>query len=152
MSEWTRQREQQLEARLAVATPGPWGWGDPGGVVWCDAFAGRTVAECPGCEAPGRPASAQSVFDAALIAEARQDLEDMLGEIKRLRGEVRRLRAGLAVVDVDVVDIVFDGPPGPEGPRFVEAERDGRSVRIGEWVDRGDGTWALRIRSEVRGG
>ena len=43
------------------------------------------------------------------------------------------------------IDIDFDGPPGPVAGRFVEVERDGKSVRFGEWVNRGDGTWALRI-------
>lgn len=32
--------------------------------------------------------------------------------------------------------IVFDGPPGPEGGRFVEVENEhGVSVRAGEWVE-----------------
>jgi hypothetical protein len=43
------------------------------------------------------------------------------------------------------IDIVFDGPPGPEAGRFVEVERDGRSTCIGEWIERPDGCWALRI-------
>jgi hypothetical protein len=44
------------------------------------------------------------------------------------------------------LDIVFDGPPGPECGRFVEVETiEGRSVRVGEWIDRGNGLWALRI-------
>jgi len=44
------------------------------------------------------------------------------------------------------VDIVFDGPPGPEGPRFVEVEdHHGQSISFGEWVERPDGYWALRI-------
>jgi hypothetical protein len=44
------------------------------------------------------------------------------------------------------VDVVFDGPPGPEAGRFVEVENDqGRSIRLGEWVERPDGYWALRI-------
>ncbi len=43
-------------------------------------------------------------------------------------------------------DIVFDGPPSMPAPRFVEAENsDGQSIRIGEWIDRGGGFWALRI-------
>ena len=47
------------------------------------------------------------------------------------------------------VDIVFDGPPGPESGRFVEVENErGRSVDIGEWVHRPDGYWALRISSD----
>ena len=45
------------------------------------------------------------------------------------------------------VDIVFDGPPGPEGPRFVEVEdMKGAGVRVGEWMDRGNGLWALRVK------
>src|ERR1700727_2674026 len=44
------------------------------------------------------------------------------------------------------VDIVFDGPAGREGGRFVEVEDpDGESIRIGEWVTRPDGYHALRI-------
>ena len=45
------------------------------------------------------------------------------------------------------IDIVFDGPPGPEAGRFVEVENElGASVDVGEWMDRGDGLWALRIK------
>jgi hypothetical protein len=46
----------------------------------------------------------------------------------------------------EYIDIVFDGPPGPDGGRFVEVENDcGRSIRVGEWIERQDGFWALRI-------
>lgn len=53
-------------------------------------------------------------------------------------------------VTTRIVDIVFDGPPGPNADghhcNFVEAEDlDGRSLRVGEWIDRGDGLWALRL-------
>lgn len=42
--------------------------------------------------------------------------------------------------------IIFDGPPGPEGGRFVEVENDfGESVKAGEWLKNDDGTWTLRI-------
>jgi len=44
------------------------------------------------------------------------------------------------------IDIVFDGPPGPVCGRFVEVELpDGRSCNVGEWIDRKNGLWALRI-------
>ena len=44
------------------------------------------------------------------------------------------------------IDIVFDGPPAPDGGRFVEVENEaGQSISVGEWIDRGDGLWALRI-------
>ncbi len=40
--------------------------------------------------------------------------------------------------------ITFDGPPGPEGPRFIDVHTtDGRSVRAGEWIERHDGYWGL---------
>ena len=58
---------------------------------------------------------------------------------------------GLALVDKAVVakgavNIVFDGPPGPDPGRFVEVETDGgRSINAGEWIERTDGLWALRI-------
>jgi hypothetical protein len=43
--------------------------------------------------------------------------------------------------------VVTDGGrPGPEST-FVELEdQDGRGVGIGEWVQRDNGLWALRIR------
>jgi len=47
----------------------------------------------------------------------------------------------------DYIDVVFDGPPDHHMPRFVELEDSlGHSMRLGEWVERGDGTWSLRIR------
>lgn len=45
-----------------------------------------------------------------------------------------------------VVNLVFDGPPGHVGPRFIEAEDEqGHSIRVGSWVQRPDGYWVLRI-------
>jgi hypothetical protein len=44
------------------------------------------------------------------------------------------------------IDIVFDGPPQPPMPRLVEVEDEhGRSINAGEWIQRNDGYWALRI-------
>lgn len=44
------------------------------------------------------------------------------------------------------IDIVFDGPPGPEAGRFVEVEDAwGKSISIGEWIKRADGYWVLRL-------
>lgn len=44
------------------------------------------------------------------------------------------------------LDIVFDGDPTlPEGT-FVEIESpSGTGVKVGTWIDRGDGFWALRL-------
>jgi hypothetical protein len=50
------------------------------------------------------------------------------------------------------INIIFDGPPGPDGPRFVEVENDhGQSIRIGDWAEyqpegyEHEGFWRLRI-------
>lgn len=44
------------------------------------------------------------------------------------------------------IDIVFDGPPGHESGRFVEVEdASGRSINAGEWLQRKDGYWVLRL-------
>ena len=44
------------------------------------------------------------------------------------------------------IDIVFDGPPAHESGRFVEVEdKDGKSISVGEWIQRSDGYWVLRI-------
>lgn len=49
---------------------------------------------------------------------------------------------------IETIDVVFDGAPGPEGGRFIEVERlDGTSLKVGEWVARPDGRWALRLRA-----
>lgn len=44
------------------------------------------------------------------------------------------------------LDIVFDGPPSHEPGRFVEVEDShGCSVNAGEWLQRPDGYWVLRL-------
>lgn len=44
------------------------------------------------------------------------------------------------------IDIVFDGPPSHKAGRFVEVENDkGSGVSAGEWMQRTDGYWVLRI-------
>ncbi len=44
------------------------------------------------------------------------------------------------------INVVFDGPPGPESGCFVEVETDdGASINAGEWIKRPDGLWWLRI-------
>lgn len=45
-----------------------------------------------------------------------------------------------------VLDVVFDGPPGPESGRFVELEDgQGRGVNAGTWLQRDGLYWLLRI-------
>ena len=46
------------------------------------------------------------------------------------------------------INIIFDAPPSHESGRFVEVETDdGKGIKVGEWIDRKDGYWALRITS-----
>lgn len=56
--------------------------------------------------------------------------------------------ASHAAFATQTLDIVFDGPPSHESGRFVGVEdADGKSVSLGEWMDRGDGYWALRVEA-----
>ena len=51
-----------------------------------------------------------------------------------------------APVAASFIDVVFDGPPDHDAGRFVEVENaDGKSINVGEWIDRGNGLWALRF-------
>lgn len=48
--------------------------------------------------------------------------------------------------NTQAINIIFDGPPGPESGRFIEVENDaGIGMRIGEWIQLEGGLWALRI-------
>lgn len=48
-----------------------------------------------------------------------------------------------------VIRIIFDGPPGPEGGRFIECEDDqGQSIelaQVGQLKEIDGGLWELRI-------
>jgi len=49
---------------------------------------------------------------------------------------------------ISPINIILDGPPGPESGRFIEVEDDaGNSLSVGTWRQRKDGRWALRIES-----
>lgn len=75
-----------------------------------------------------------------LEASKCSDLCDKI--IDRLRAIVERKENNME----KPINILFDGPPGPESGRFVEVETDdGKSIRAGEWIEREDGLWALRI-------
>lgn len=53
----------------------------------------------------------------------------------------------------EYIDIVFDGPPSHESGRFIEVNNPaGASISVGEWIEREDGRWMLRVpdyRAEV---
>lgn len=48
------------------------------------------------------------------------------------------------------IDIVFSAPPGPGNDcLFIEVEDErGAAMKFGEWTERPDGNWALRVTSE----
>lgn len=43
------------------------------------------------------------------------------------------------------IDVVFRIEPGGAVPSFIEIEVAGTTFRLGSWVQRGDGLWALRV-------
>jgi hypothetical protein len=69
------------------------------------------------------------------MTDARK-LHSLLGQVVEPRGQ-----------HIDAVfDIVIDGPPSHESGRFVDVEdADGRSIQVGDWVQRDDGYWVLRL-------
>ena len=66
------------------------------------------------------------------------------GAAEALADEIEELRATLE--DPDEIDILFDGPPGHDSGRFVEAEVNGHSTGEGKWFQRGD-YWVLRFKA-----
>lgn len=82
------------------------------------------------------------------LASARRRNEE-LRESCRVAFQIERsLTSQLASERNRVVDVVFDGPPSHESGRFVEVEdENGCGVAVGEWIDRGNGYWALRFRA-----
>jgi hypothetical protein len=98
-----------------------------------------------------------TTIDAAALAQARERLalrvfeaEELhkAGRTKILAQDWRDLRIVLDALREarTYLDVVFDGPPSHESGRFVEVENlEGFSVGVGEWIDRGNGYWALRL-------
>jgi hypothetical protein len=48
------------------------------------------------------------------------------------------------------IEVIFDGPPGHNMPRFIEVEdENGFRTTVGEWFSCGiDGRWGLRISAK----
>ena len=62
-----------------------------------------------------------------------------------LVGEIER-QGWRAQPEAEHINVVFDRGPGPWPQQLIDVEDDqGRSVTAGEWIERDDGTWALRI-------
>jgi len=93
-----------------------------------------------------RPISTEGICgDGAAILKdgVMQPIEDVIAALNA--AELSQPSPGAAL------NIIFNGPPGPEGGRFIEVETDdGHSVRAGEWSQRPDGHWRLRITTALQ--
>mgnify|MGYP003543546260 CR=1 FL=1 len=84
MSELTEERLQEIEARAAKATEGPW---DRGSNLCAISSPHRSVAhvEFPLEYGMPRTPDEQAKHDAAFIRNSRQDIPDLVAEVRRLR-------------------------------------------------------------------
>ena len=74
------------------------------------------------------------------------DIEDAEWWNRRADSAMAWFKENLTAAGGSYLDVVFDGPPEHVAGRFVEVEDEtGHSVNAGEWIDRGNGLWALRI-------
>lgn len=74
-----------------------------------------------------------------------QELNEMADKLES-REHLREDHPAQPVSQPGAINIIFDGPPSNESGRFIESENDaGESICAGTWINRGDGTWALRI-------
>ena len=84
----------------------------------------------------------------------RDDTGNVLVWITDVDGKTQGIRLPKAsVVELTELDFMFDGPPGPVSPGFIETHDAsiGRGVGWGKWLDNGDGTWSLiGLAAEVR--
>lgn len=93
MSEITEERLQEIEARAAEATPGP--WGGVGSIMEWDwkANAYRPDSSKPTVLAwNGQDWWAMTEADKAFVAAAREDVPALIAEVRRLRGELEESR------------------------------------------------------------
>lgn len=98
----------------------------------CEGCGGALCERCNGCHGNGP--------NDPLVGACPQQVRICPRKQKDIADEVSRERRSMPFID-----IVIDGPPGPIAGRFVEVEDPrGRSIHVGQWIDRGD-SWALRI-------
>lgn len=99
-----QKRKDEIRARLAAATPGPWAaseedadefWYGRGYLAITGVRDGRSVTVAPVGLSHGPSDATIDRADAALIAHAPQDIADLLGENDYLRDVVALAEAGL---------------------------------------------------------
>ncbi len=114
-----------------------------------DRSAARTAREMEGLpsvgfEAHNRKAAERAAIPQAFVIPVRTTRDVLLeaGDVCYCEGVPE------PVEPRGEINVIFDGPPGPEAGRFVEVEdADGKSIHAGEWIERSDGLWSLRILS-----
>lgn len=100
----------------------------------------RRCAKCKRVLYDGYPL----VYDYRIYCRASGDEGCLRAQLSLQHQEAEELKKGTTV------DIVFDGPPGPESGRFVEVESPpGVGIKFGQWVRRDDGYWVLRFPYQV---
>jgi hypothetical protein len=111
-----------------------------GAYVVCDACKIRkqkTSIACRTWGAEWRDEYMQYSYDRGVF-EGAAILDGLVGMGLAIRGRP-------TATDSRFVDIVHAYPPGPDSS-FVEVENeDGRGMKLGEWIERQDGVWVLRI-------
>lgn len=94
---------------------------------------------------PGRLYTGPS---AEMLANEDEHRQRLLRYYENQMEMIRNSGAAMARRSVEhrFFDVVFGGPPGHVSGRFIGVEDEhGAGIRVGEWIERADGYWALRI-------
>jgi hypothetical protein len=89
-------RLAEIQARHEAATPGPYAWGESGGMLALGTagdvfFEGHVLTcarRCSACEARGARCLGPNEPNSAFLAHSWQDVADLLAEVERLRAEI----------------------------------------------------------------
>ena len=102
----TEEQLREIEAREAAATPGPWrrGVGNTAMRV-CSAYPAKSYFICEGTNAD----------DLEFAAHSREDIPELVAEVRRLREGLARLERGDAIWGVCAV-CEYDVPRGGHQP------------------------------------
>jgi hypothetical protein len=91
------------------------------------------------------------------LATRESELTSYKADFKKMSKTIRELRERTECVVESVADpidvdehmeihLVLDGPPGPQPGHFIEVQdEDGRSIKVGHWVEKEHGYWHLVI-------
>lgn len=89
----TEEHLAAIKRRVGAASPGPWEFRDNDG-VWKLVMPGHGIMEVQMCDEQYYPWTPSREEDWSFIAHARQDIQDLLEEVERLRKELRGVKNG----------------------------------------------------------